>query len=637
MHYLLFILLLFVAALRGQAPAQLDALSIPPALQVQAHAVVRSSETIVDVSSPSEMDVNRRLVMTILDQQGLQHAVTVLSYDKFNTVRELKLTVYDASGQTLANYGKKDFRDVAYLDDLTMASDSRYLLLDLSDRKPPFTYILQYVIRSKGIMGYPDFFPQPDYHVSVEKASYEVQLPAGQTLRYKGERSPEPVIRSQGKSVVYSWSFRNLPAIPDEPYNLAVSCLAPAVRLSPGQFEMDGYSGSFDSWDSFARWNNSLLQKLPPLEDKTVQEIKQMTLGLPEIERIRMVYRYLQNHTRYISIQLGIGGWQPFDPNFVHARKYGDCKALAWYTRALLEAAGIKAYYTLIYGGGNPCDIDPGFPHNYFNHVILTVPTSKGDTLWLECTSQTNPFGYVGSFIDRRKALLIDGDKAHVIQMPGLSMEKNVHTDSLVLDLPEGSKTVQLRWHAALTGKAIEENGFDDLAHTDLLNRKKWIEREFAFRGGKIDSFDLQLDTLRTVEPAGTIDVQASSAQLFNVTQRRLYFQPNFFQPWPASLSPDSTRNSPVYRRFGRIYVADLTVHLPTGWSPESMPAAVEHATPFGTYTRTVTYEAGALHYRRVLRLQEGQFPAEQYNELAAFFTKMKKWDAETAVFVRGE
>ncbi|NJM26365.1 MAG: hypothetical protein HC859_13660, partial [Bacteroidia bacterium] len=105
-----------------------------------------------------------------------------------------------------------------------------------------------------------------------------------------------------------------------------------------------------------------------------------------------------------MSIQLGIGGWQPFEASVVDKNGYGDCKALSNYAVAMLKEAGIKGYYCLVQAGEEPAKLDPMFAENHFNHIIVAVPL-KQDTVWLECTSQTNPYGYLGEFTGDRQAL----------------------------------------------------------------------------------------------------------------------------------------------------------------------------------------------------------------------------------------
>ena len=134
-------------------------------------------------------------------------------------------------------------------------------------------------------------------------------------------------------------------------------------------------------------------------------------------EKIFILYDFLQKNTRYISIQLGIGGWQPFEAAYVAEKKYGDCKALSNYMIALLKEAGITGKYVEIYGGKSPPPFIEDFSFSQSNHVISCVPLNK-DTIWLECTSQTVSPGYMGSFTGNRKALLIDETGGHVVQTP---------------------------------------------------------------------------------------------------------------------------------------------------------------------------------------------------------------------------
>ncbi|MDP4989490.1 MAG: DUF3857 domain-containing protein, partial [Polaribacter sp.] len=108
----------------------------------------------------------------------------------------------------------------------------------------------------------------------------------------------------------------------------------------------------------------------------------------------------MQQKTRYISVQIGIGGWEPIAANLVDDVGYGDCKGLTNYTKALLDVADVTAYYTVVYADDR-IDVDKDFSSLQGNHVILNIP-NNGKDVWLECTSQTMPFGFLGDFTDDR-------------------------------------------------------------------------------------------------------------------------------------------------------------------------------------------------------------------------------------------
>src|SRR5690606_888532 len=111
------------------------------------------------------------------------------------------------------------------------------------------------------------------------------------------------------------------------------------------------------------------------------QQVKALTSGITDVkEKITVLYNYLQKNTRYISIQLGIGGWQPFDDSYVAKNGYGDCKALTNYMQSLLTSANIPSFYTLVYAGASGTAKNrfvPDLPSQQFNHVVICVPTGK--------------------------------------------------------------------------------------------------------------------------------------------------------------------------------------------------------------------------------------------------------------------
>src|SRR5690554_5238221 len=144
-------------------------------------------------------------------------------------------------------------------------------------------------------------------------------------------------------------------------------------------------------------------------------------------KKAEKIYKYVQNKTRYVSIQLGIGGWKPMNAKDVDRLGYGDCKALTSYTKALLEAVDIPSYYSIIYNSSAKRNISEDFVSMQGNHVILAVPTDN-DLYWLECTSQTIPFNYIGSSNDDRIVLAINEKEAKLKRTPIYQTKNNSQT-----------------------------------------------------------------------------------------------------------------------------------------------------------------------------------------------------------------
>jgi hypothetical protein len=65
------------------------------------------------------------------------------------------------------------------------------------------------------------------------------------------------------------------------------------------------------------------------------------------------------------------------DSDDVRRKGYGDCKGLTNYMKTLLDAAGIKSYYSVITSDETPLSFDPDFPKMGGNHVILMIPTER--------------------------------------------------------------------------------------------------------------------------------------------------------------------------------------------------------------------------------------------------------------------
>src|SRR5690606_12487089 len=195
-----------------------------------------------------------------------------------------------------------------------------------------------------------------------------------------------------------------------------------------------------------------------------------------DVEKAQIVFEYMQNNTRYISVQVGLGGWKPFPAKDVDKLGYGDCKALTNYTKSLLESVGVKSYYTIIHASDYIRDIDENNISLQGNHVLLTLPTSNGN-LFLECTSQKIPFGYLGSSTENRKAQVIKPEGAYFVDTHSTKEDKNVLKAKFIVDLTNLQK---VKTKVNFENKGSFYNSIYHLKSNDKKEINRYVKNVFS-------------------------------------------------------------------------------------------------------------------------------------------------------------
>jgi transglutaminase-like putative cysteine protease len=289
-----------------------------------------------------------------LDEQGLENAHVLVFYDKLTKVNELEGILYDATGEKVKKLKNDDIKDGSANSEGTLFSDNRYKYGEFKYAIFPFTVEFTYTITNKNMLFYPSFYPQEDEeNMRVESSLFKVKMPTGMELRYKLLNGmSKPTIEDIDGGKTYTWAVKGLKHYENEPYAPQWVQKGMGVLTAPNEFETEGFKGSAKTWKELGDFDNLLAKNRDILPDNVKQEVQQLVAGITDpVLKTKKIYEYMQAKTRYISIQLGIGGWQPFEAKQVAEKGYGDCKALSNYTKALLKSVGIESLYASIRGG----------------------------------------------------------------------------------------------------------------------------------------------------------------------------------------------------------------------------------------------------------------------------------------------
>lgn len=631
--------LLLAALLAGplaRAQTEYRADILPDVLTTNAHAVIRRHETTFTVRSIDEATQRIRQVITVLDEQGDEHATMTVGYDKLSIVTDFTGTLYDAGGKLIRKLRKGDITDLSTYSDYNLYDDSRQKTAQFP-KQPSYPYTVEFVVETteRNLMFYPTWIPQQALHTSVEQATFTITMPTGLSLRYKETNLPSPAVVTPlptgGRA--YTWQVTNRPVLETEPLAPPLQEQLPVVYTAPSQFEVQHYKGDLTTWTDLGRFYYALNKGRDQIPDALRQQVLALVNGEKTTTgKVQKLYRFLQEQTRYVSVQLGLGGWQTIEADKVAASKYGDCKALTNYAGAMLKTVGITAYPALVRAGDGAPAIQPDFPSFQFNHVILCVPDGR-DTLFLECTSGHDPAGYLGNFTGGRAALLVLPDGGRLIRTPAYQPADNRRQRHVIVTLNEtGDATADA--HTEYTG--LQQDDYAEALHgLNLTDQRSWLLKRIRIPAFELTTF--ALTQRRDRIPAVTEKLKLSVRRWATVSGTRLFIPLNLMSGLGLATPSVQPRQQPLDLDADFDYVdADTIVYqLPQGYQPEYRIEPTKVESTFGTYTARVTVDGDRVTYVRYLQMHRGRYPALAYPAWVDFRRKIAKADAVQLVFVK--
>jgi hypothetical protein len=622
-----------VAALTAKAGDRDYAVSrIPVELLKDANMVIRLEEDFTEMQSIERLYTRHHYVITILNEKGDSYAELNEHYDRFNEIKSIEGTLYDAYGNKIKSLKNRDIEDQNGSSGMSLADDIRYKSHNFYYKVYPYT--VEYTIEKvkKETMFFPSWIPVWDELISVEKSVFSMKVPADYIVRYKiFNYKQEAEIKEESNKKTLTWQIINFPAIKREFASPGWTRITPSVMLAPSQFSIEDYKGNMTDWNELGKFQSTLNDGrdiLPPAMKQKVSELIK-DAGSVE-EKVKRLYNFLQANTRYISIQLGIGGWRPFDAMYVAAKSYGDCKALSNYMHSLLKEAGIQSYYTLIKAGDNAEDIITDFPSRQFNHVIVCVPNGK-DTIWLECTDQTRAAGYMGAFTGNRHALLITEDGGRLVSTPHYGLNENIQSRHIKAVLDEDA-TLHVQSHSIY--KAMEQDELEMLINALSKDKvKEYLHEQLDFATYEISNFDYK--EIKSSIPAIDESLGITVNNYATITGKRLFITPNVMTRSYRRLTADTARKYDLELGFEYKDVDSVEIELPKGYSPEAMPQDVTVDSKFGKYYCSVKLKDNKLLYYRTVEKYSGRFPAKDYADLVKFYDAIYKADRNKVVLIK--
>lgn len=628
MRQSLFILFISVCS---SISAQKDFFSyqeIPQELLVSVNSVLRLEEHVVSIPDQSKINVVHKRVVTVLNKKGNSDVHAYLYYDDVSRVKDIKATIYDKLGAEVKRFKQRDFRDASAVDGISLFTDSRILYLDYTPTSYPYTIVFESERISKNTVEIPSFYTNSSYYSSTQERSLEINYDPSIGMRYRMTGAVE-AIKLEETTGRITVQVQNIPSIIPEDYSPGFKNIVGTVHFATNDFHLEGVNGNASDWNVFGKWmNDNLLAGTQELPDETVVYIKNLVADMPDkLERARAVYDYVQGKTRYISVQVGIGGWKPMLASQVDKLGYGDCKALSNYTKSLLEVAEVPSYYTVLYGGNEKRDIVSDFAGIQGNHAILSIP--DGDNyVWLECTDQNVPFGFIAGFTDDRDVLVVTPDGGEVVHSKKYSADDNYQ--KII-----GNYTVDE--HGSIKAAIEIKSGgiqYGDRYHIALASETDQKKHYYNF-WQHINNLDLERISLENdkeqIEFIEKIEFTAENYATF--AGKEMLLPINLFNRYGAV--PDRIKDRKLAVDISRGFSDwdEVEIKIPEGYTITAIPENVKLSSPYGEYTSSLEkLSEEVLVYKRYFNFHEGFYEKEAYTDFRKFIRSITRYDKQKIV-----
>lgn len=478
-----------------------------------------------------------------------------------------------------------------------------------------------------------DFFQSwaINLQIPVQRSRLILDVPAGMPVRLQERnlnfRRGE---HRAGDRTIYTWAAGNLPKVKSEEY-----------AADSNDVYMSVLASSPMTWEQLGAWYAGHARGRYTLGPESRAKMQQVLGGAAtRQDSLRALHRWVAQDVRYVSIALGLGGYQPRTPDEVVRTGYGDCKDKATLFVAALAEMGITAYPVLLNSTGGVNRAHPSLAQ--LDHAIAAMKTPTGYQ-FVDLTASLTPLGELPYGVQGEFGLVVLPDGAsEVVTLPLDPIPANRMVTRIVGTLsPEGrfDGTLEETGSGSLqyTLRNAFENPLDSTTRAkaaDNIAEKFFVEAEgdsLTYTAGK-DLLTAPRMRSRIINGRATTSAGARTEILENPfgtmagaanVARQLLEEPRRFHINAASVLG------------ARVVEYEMRVTLPEGWRA-SLPPAVTVDGEFGKYRAEYSQQGRELRIYRSMEGARAVLPPSRVNALADWLRAIARDDAKMIVLEKG-
>lgn len=564
-------------------------------------------------------EFERHKIIKILNVRGEKYANVKIPFSPGVTIDDLQARTITPAGK-ISVLEKGEIYDVNLYPNFVFYSDQRAKIFTMPAIEPGAVIEYRYKVSIRGRTLWHSWKFQDNIPTLLSR--FTLIHPSEWNLNYKLynlDITPKEDIAPLGFKATRVWEAHNLPGLksefgmPSRKHTIARLTFAP---------------NGVKTWDDVAAWYNNIASPQTEPNQDMKELAERITRGLSSDEdRLQAIFEWVRDNVRYIAVEIGLGGYQPYPASEVFTNRYGDCKDMTTLLCGLSEACDIQVDEVLISTWQNGV-IDTTLPSPFqFNHAIAYCPTVGRDGVWMDATDKGCAFGTLPWYDQGLPALVVGngGEASLKITSQDSASSNHSHMNWKVKLNSDGSAVVQSE--TTLWGVMASETRAD-LLSASQQDLKEWLEMHIARRciGTTLDSF--KIDGLREVKDPLEISFNFQSAGFARKRFNQLILQPGAVSLFELpKLFQSQSRSHPIQFRFPFKQELQMEIRVPDSYQIASSIFQDSLKTEFGSATWAYSTSQDVLKLHVTYLLSKSHIAQDRYQDFLNFLRKLQLKD----------
>lgn len=506
--------------------------------------------------------------------------------------KPVSVRVYHKDGGYTDAYSVQDVDGDRYIN---LPSLKEYSLAHVS-------YIIDNPVREPA---YANLFALPsmeicDFDEPVKKFYFSVSVPKNMKCSITAPPSARVSEIARGETITHSFSLIDIPAIARERFSGNRLNVLPHYAFS-----------TMDGDNDFAAWYRGLLVGMFDMDAKLCRQ-QFNGRGKALIENI---YEYVARNIELEKRKL----FYPQKASDVYYAKRSGVEGKAILTKSILERFGILSFIAFTKRNDRPFESDFTSPHG-FTDILLYVPVSSEEALWLDFSSMEYACGDVSPLLEGAEALLLVGGGVERKRIEGKQQGKV--KSYFRIEIGQTGET-------AFQGKVELFGPRGDFRRKliDPREEEKSVRNYFGFLFSTFDMDDYATHNVRDYAKPLVLTAKGSCHDIALASGSGIVVKAS---PYPSEATEYvlyASRQHPLF--IGEpVYEDDIYEYvLPVGARVAALPERVSHETRFGKIELDARYDAKEhkVFVRKKTFLKSGRIAPGEYGEFVNFCAKIKE------------